>query len=87
MSQELELIQEVKIPSIGERVIRTASYNQGNEEVLKLLKKFADLYTEVHAISTYNLHDQESARLANESKQHLETAAMYAVKALTVPKD
>ena len=56
--------------------------NVDMDYITTLKLKFAKLYDEVNALSTYNKDDQ-STPFVNDSKYHLEVACMLAVKALT----
>lgn len=71
--------------SPGERTIRPEFAH--TPEVKEIKRLFTELYDKVVGIATWNESTKksiESNRLTQKSLDHLETAAMYAVKGLTV---
>lgn len=75
------------LETLGQKVIRVNFSKDSNVEDLK--KEYARLYDLTHAISTWRdktEFDLETNRLVEKAKEHLEIAAMFAVKALTLEK-
>jgi len=73
--------------TLGEKTIRTNFNVTGDSNIDKIKNLYAQLFDEVNAIAAW--HDKtekssESNRLVAIAKTHLETSAMFAVKALTV---
>lgn len=74
----------------GEKIVRTKFNASGSSDVDEIKNAFAELIDKVEELAHKQLENDmteersnEIARLANSSIYGLESAAMYAVKALT----
>jgi hypothetical protein len=70
--------------TFGEKMVRVNFNASGSDEVNELKKDFAAIIDKVNAIrDKAGVTDKDAARQASVAITHLETAAMYAVKAVT----
>jgi hypothetical protein len=76
--------------TLGQKIIRT-SFNPSKDSKVDEIKQLcADLYDKIHSIQFIegeNLFDPEVCRCVDKAQDFVEDAAVYAVKALTVPKE
>lgn len=73
--------------TLGQKIIRTSFNPSTDSKVDEVKQLFADLYDRVHSIqfeeNSNTPLDKEICILVSEAKRNIETAAMYAVKAMT----